>query len=125
MDLEVESPSLRISPRPSPAPGVPQSIVFCTLSLLREQKLQRRWIDEWRDELCAVYVNEEVFVYSGVCPHFGGGFCFDAESKTLACEWHGWRFQADTGEGLGPQRKYKLKKYRHEIRAGAIEVFLI
>ena len=63
-----------------------------------------------------------VILRSSVCPHFGGDFEFRATEAILECKWHGWKFDARTGECRNHTIGTKLRTYQFEIVDGMIFV---
>ena len=54
---------------------IPKKIQFCSLTELQEKIFITKWVEEWRDEISAIFVKEynDIVVVSTVCPHFLGG----------------------------------------------------
>lgn len=75
-------------------------IKLCSLSELREKRIVTKWIESIKDEISAFYVGDDIKVFSTVCPHFGGDFEYHEKKCLLRCKWHGWKFDAKTGESL-------------------------
>src|SRR3989338_211442 len=78
----------------------PDRIKFCSLSELREKRIVTKWIESIKDEISALYAGDKVRVFSTVCPHFGGDFEYNEKKCLLRCKWHGWKFDAATGQSL-------------------------
>jgi len=89
---------------------------------LRQRRCIIRWFDEVRDEIAAMLVDGNVILRSSVCPHFGGDFEFRATEAILECKWHGWKFDARTGECRNHTIGTKLRTYQFEIVDGMIFV---
>ena len=90
------------------------SLKFCTLTELKKKQKITRWVEDWRDEISAIFLDGVVTVLSSVCPHFGGEFDVDFLNGELQCKWHAWRFDIESGKC----RTYKLKtQLRHYLFA--------
>jgi len=80
-------------------------------------------MEDWHDELAAIYLNNKVHVVSSICPHFGGEFKLEKRKSTLKCKWHDWEFDIESGKLQNYKLKTCLKKYPFEIKEnGMIEV---
>ena len=93
------------------------SMVFCSVKELKEKKRVTKWIDELKDELTAVYLQEKIIVTSSVCFHNGGEFEVDWKTCQFRCLWHDWKFDIKTGESLSyslPGRR--LQHYPFEVK---------
>lgn len=100
-----------------------RSYRFCLVEDLKRVKSLSRWVDELKDELAAIYLENEIYVISSVCPHFGGEFDFQKRRKcTLKCKWHDWEFDLATGKCLTYSIGTKLRHYKFDVSDGYIMV---
>ena len=95
---------------------------FCSVSELKRQKRITKWMDEFRDEVSAFYLNDTISVMSTVCPHFGGEFRLDPKRCVLKCCWHGWEFEISSGKCLTFPIKGNLEKYDFQIQEDTLLV---
>ena len=51
-----------------------KTFILCSLAELKERKQVTPWVEEFKDEISAFYIDEEINVFSTICPHFGGDF---------------------------------------------------
>jgi nitrite reductase/ring-hydroxylating ferredoxin subunit len=98
---------------------------------LRRAGNQEVGVVRWADELYAV---------RNVCPHQSGPVCEgqllpsltapkpgvrslarDPAQPVLACPWHGWEFELDTGSAVW-NPCYRLRTYAIEVRDGRVLV---
>jgi nitrite reductase/ring-hydroxylating ferredoxin subunit len=56
-------------------------IYLCKLSELKKDKFNKTWFNILKDEVGAIYENNKVYVYSTVCPHFGGEFEYNEKKN--------------------------------------------
>jgi len=80
-----------------------------------------------------------VFAVRNICPHMLAPVCrgsamalitadeqgtieCDATRPVITCPWHGWEFEAATGEAVCRGVDYKLRTYPAEIEAGRVKV---
>ena len=84
-------------------------VFLCNLIDLKKDKFIKSWFDELNDEVGAIYCNKEIFIYSTVCPHFGGEFELQNNECYLKCKWHGWKFDVKTGNSLTNFNVYEKK----------------
>jgi nitrite reductase/ring-hydroxylating ferredoxin subunit len=103
---------------------VPTKIIFCSIEELKQKRMITRWINEWRDEISAVHLDDSLIVLSTVCPHFGGSLSFVSGTRELRCKWHGWNFDLDTGECQTFKIPGCLKHYPFKKINGELEVSL-
>jgi nitrite reductase/ring-hydroxylating ferredoxin subunit len=71
------------------------------------------------------------------CPHAGGELCkgtivsaldssgpgdyhFDQSRKFLACPWHGWEFDIETGQSYFDPARTRVRSYRVEVQDGEL-----
>ena len=89
---------------------------FTTLKDLNEKKYIIKFIEEVRDELiCFVNKNNQIKVFSSICPHFGGELFYDNKINALRCKWHDWKFCTTNGRCLSYPIKSKLNPYDFEV----------
>ncbi len=69
-----------------------------------------------------VYFNgEKYFVFDSHCPHARADLTkADYSDKEVKCHWHGYRFDLESGKGIG--NNFKLKLYEVKIENGDILV---
>ena len=103
---------------------IPEKIRFCSITELQEKKIITKWIDGWRDEVSAVFVDNNIVVYSTICPHFGGELELVKGSKKLRCKWHHWHFDLKTGKCLSSIMTACLRKYSFIEKDEYLEVTL-
>lgn len=90
---------------------------FCSVSELKQKRRVTKWVDELRDELTALYLDDKILVTSSVCFHNGGEFDIDWQAGQFRCQWHDWKFDIKTGESLSyslPGRR--LQHYTYEVK---------
>ena len=92
-----------------------KEIFFCHLQALKDKKKITIWNENLKDEISAFYVNEEIYVYSSICPHFGGEFEFNKKKLAIRCLWHGWKFDVTTGKSISDISNYKKNSFIHKI----------
>ena len=97
-------------------------VALCSLDELRREKRVTRWIEQLRDEIMAVFVGGNIRVMSAICPHFGGAFDYDVKRGEFVCQWHKFRFDAQTGRCRMPQSKMQLQSYSFDVHEGMIWV---
>ena len=102
-------------------------ILLCNTDFFNNKNFFIKWIEEIKDEIIVYYHENELFIRSSVCSHFGGEIYYDQNIKSLRCKWHDWKFCAKTGECtthkiLGKLNAYdfelepnKLKNYKYKI----------
>ena len=71
---------------------------FCTIEDLHQQSTIVRWVDCLRDEVSAIYHQNKVFVFSSICPHFGGPLRRLKTTSIVRCPWHGLEFDLIDGK---------------------------
>jgi nitrite reductase/ring-hydroxylating ferredoxin subunit len=92
-------------------------VAFCRVSELKRRRRITKWMDQLRDELTALYIDNEIIVTSSVCFHNGGEFDVDWQKCQFRCRWHDWRFDIKTGESLSyslPGRR--LQHYTFQVK---------
>ena len=92
-----------------------KEIFFCHLQALKDKKKITIWNENLKDEISALYVNEEIYVYSSICPHFGGEFEYNKKKLVIRCLWHGWKFNAETGKSITKLENYKKNSFIYKI----------
>tara|TARA_B100000401_G_C52728086_1_gene682091 strand:+ start:227 stop:619 length:393 start_codon:yes stop_codon:yes gene_type:complete len=90
-------------------------IFLCNLVDLKRDKFVKLWFDKLNDEVGAIYCKNQIFVYSTVCPHFGGEFELDENECFLKCKWHGWKFDINTGNSVTNFNMYKKNSIFNKI----------
>ena len=88
-------------------------------------------------EVAVFRIDEDYHALANFCPHQSGPLCegkrlgelrgakdgwqleYDDDTDVIACPWHGWRFEIDTGESLETD-KYKIPRYDVEVEDGKI-----
>lgn len=78
----------------------------------------------------------EFFALRNRCPHQGGPLCegklwgalestkpgefsYSRPGEILTCEWHGWEFDARTGQSWTDPRRLRTRGYRVSVEPGA------
>jgi len=84
-------------------------LYLCELTDLKKDKFKKNWFDELKDEVGAVYDDNKIYVYSTVCPHFGGEFNYSSKNKFFKCKWHGWKFDVMSGKSITNFENYEKK----------------
>lgn len=87
---------------------------FCRRDELERAGFLTRWLDELRDEVTILLIEGTPVAYSSICPHFGGEFEVQMNALELRCRWHGWRFDARTGECVTYPTRCRLRRYTVE-----------
>ncbi len=105
---------------------IPEKIRFCSVDELHEKVFITKWIDEWRDEISAIFIKEDndIVVLSTICPHFGGDMELIQNPTRLRCKWHHWQFELKTGKCLSSMMTTCLRKYSFQQNNGFLEVTL-
>jgi nitrite reductase/ring-hydroxylating ferredoxin subunit len=86
---------------------------LCSLRQLRANRRLTCWVDELRDEITALFLGDELLVFSSVCPHFGGELDFSCVASGQAtCKWHAWRFDLREGRCLSHRLPTRLRHYQ-------------
>jgi nitrite reductase/ring-hydroxylating ferredoxin subunit len=90
-------------------------------------------------EIGVFNVGGELYALANHCAHMGGPVCegglmgyftsdddgnlrYEREGEILACPWHGWEFDVETGEHVAGS-KYRLPTYDVTVEDGAVYVF--
>ena len=100
--------------------GVPGLFPIVSMEELQRRHCVITWIDALGDEIAVILIKGKVIVRSSVCPHFGGEFRFNDRSATLECKWHGWKFDAETGQCRNYRIGTKLRAYESQVIDGII-----
>ncbi|WP_102346038.1 Rieske (2Fe-2S) protein [Bacillus sp. Marseille-P3661] len=115
----------------------------CRLSDLEENKSHVFIVNG--KEVAVVLLDDKVYAYRNHCPHAGGpvglGELFprvkvelgenqevireyvDENEMCLVCPWHGFEFEAKTGQCI-PEKAMKLRKYETEIKDDSVYIYL-
>ena len=98
-----------------------------------------RVVTEIRGRQIAVFdVDGEYHALSNFCPHQGGPVCegvvagnidvdeggklvYENDRKTVACPWHGWQFEIETGRHVA-ESGYRVPTYDVVVEGGDIYV---
>lgn len=104
--------------------NVSKKIQFCSIAELQEKKIVTKWIDEWRDEVSAIFIDDNILVFSTICPHFGGEIQLVQGPARLRCKWHGWYYDLKTGKCLSSMMTACLRKYSFQEKNEYLEVTL-
>lgn len=105
-------------------PGeVPDEIVLCSRQELARLGRVNLWVEAWRDEVVVFEQSPAPLVISGLCPHFGGELDLMPRTNTLRCRWHGWEFDAVSGQCRTYPIKGCVRHFRHEWRGDKLVVF--
>jgi nitrite reductase/ring-hydroxylating ferredoxin subunit len=79
-------------------------------------------------EIGIVHWQGRFFALRNICPHEGAGLCEgtvrprimaagvgqlaeDAETPVVTCPWHGWEFDAQTGQAVFGDPKFRVRTY--------------
>jgi len=93
---DVEDGSDLIGVIEEPEPGTPVDVPVARFDDLAPGSARRVKIG--KREIAVVRVGDEVFALSNLCRHaFGSLSDGFADGYTLACPWHGWRYDVRTG----------------------------
>ena len=92
--------------------------------------LKKRYIinfyDELKDEIiCFLDKDENIKIYSSICPHFGGEIYYDKNNDYLRCKWHNWKFCKDTGKCLSYPINLNLIPYDFEVRPNNLKNYSV
>jgi nitrite reductase/ring-hydroxylating ferredoxin subunit len=73
--------------------------------------------------ICLANVDGTVFAFEDVCPHRGGRLSNGTlAGNVVQCPLHGWRFNVESGAGLGPGSR-RLTVYPVESWDGRLTVY--
>jgi nitrite reductase (NADH) small subunit len=90
-------------------------------------------------EIGLVRWGDEIYAMRNICPHQFGPVCAgytmpliggesagaltaDPDRPVVICPWHGWEFDARTGQAAWGRSRYKLKVYDVKIEDGRVLV---
>ena len=86
-----------------------KKIFLCYFKDLKRKSAIIKWIDMIKDEVIIfVDKNNEIKIFSSICPHFGGNLIYDFKKKVIKCKWHGWEFDTKNGSCLSNSSRTKL-----------------
>ncbi|WP_436348053.1 Rieske (2Fe-2S) protein [Natronorubrum sp. FCH18a] len=88
---------------------------------------ERKIINVNETEIVVTNVDGEYYAVSNFCPHMGGPVGHgpiesDDEETTIACPFHGWRFDLDSGKPAFPTDKKQLKTYQTTLDLYDVDV---
>ena len=102
------------------------SIFLCKLGVLKKNKYIIKFFDELKDEIiCFLDKDENIKVFSSICPHFGGEIFYDQKKDLLRCKWHNWKFCNKTGKCLSYPLKLGLNPYEFEVKPDKLKEYNI
>ena len=102
-----------------------KELFLCSKKDLFNKKKIIKFYEELKDEVIIFLDdNNEIKIFSSICPHFGGEIYFDSNEKILKCKWHGWKFSKDNGQCLTHPIKGKLNVYDFEVNPGNLNKYL-
>jgi nitrite reductase/ring-hydroxylating ferredoxin subunit len=104
--------------------SISEKIRFCTIAELKEKTIITKWVENWRDEVSAIFTENNIVVFSTICPHFGGEMELVKSPIQLRCKWHHWSFDLKTGKCLSSKMPACLRKYSYQETDEYIEVSL-
>lgn len=90
-------------------------------------------------ELGIVHWNGQFFALRNICPHEGAGLCrgtvrpritasgvgqlaADEDTPVVTCPWHGWEFDARSGNSVFGDPRYRVRTYPVHTRGGSVVV---
>jgi nitrite reductase/ring-hydroxylating ferredoxin subunit len=103
---------------------IPRKLKFCKIEELEESTQITKWVDEWKDEISAYWMEGEIVVLSTICPHFGGEFERISGARRLRCKWHGLEFNLNSGKCLNARISKSLSHYPWSKNDGCLEIIL-
>lgn len=88
---------------------------------------EKKIIEVQDTEIVVTNVDGEYYAVSNFCPHMGGPVGHgpidtEGDQTTIACPFHGWRFDLDSGDPIFPSDKKKLKTYRTTLELFDVDV---
>jgi len=90
--------------------------------ILLKERYIIKFYDELKDEIiCFLDKDENIKIYSSICPHFGGEIYYDKKNDLLRCKWHDWKFCQETGKCLSYPIKLKLNSYDFDVRPNKLK----
>jgi len=94
--------------------------------ILLKERYIIKFYDELKDEvICFLDKDENIKIYSSICPHFGGEIYYDKKNDYLRCKWHDWKFCKNTGKCLSYPIALKLNPYDFEIRPNNLKNYSV
>jgi len=98
---------------------------FVTVAKVGEIPLNEGRAFEVDEQMVAVFHRDgEYFAIDDMCPHMGASLAaghFDAETCTVTCPWHAWRF--DTRDGTWcDNRRLKVTVFQVRVVGDEIQV---
>jgi len=67
---------------------------------------------------------DRIVAVDDACPHMGASLADGTlESGVLTCPWHGWRYDAATGQGQAPARPWACVRV-YEVKIEGDDVFV-
>lgn len=83
---------------------------------LKKKRQIIKFFEELKDEIICFLDNEEnIKIFSSICPHFGGEIYYDIKNSILRCKWHDWKFCKNTGKCLNDLVNLQLNSYELEL----------
>ncbi|WP_135824988.1 Rieske (2Fe-2S) protein [Halorussus ruber] len=118
-----------------------ESTVYHVTSVDDMEEGDRLLVDIDGQSLAIFRGSEEFYAISNYCQHQGGPMCKgrmlnpldstkskdawelsqDSDVPTVACPWHGWEYELETGEHVAPT-KYNLPTYDTIVEDGELYV---
>ena len=93
-----------------------KEIYICLYSEVLIKPFIIKWIDILKDEVIIFLdENQQIKIFSSICPHFGGKIFYEFNHNKLICKWHNWKFCTHTGRCLTYPIKGKLNPYEFKI----------
>ena len=73
-------------------------------------------------QIAVFRTGEDVCAINNVCPHAGAALAYGHFADGIvACPWHAWEFECDTGKGLTVEGM-DVETYRVVIEGGVVKV---
>lgn len=73
-------------------------------------------------EIALFRIGDEFYAIDNACPHYGSQLCEGVvRDATVACPWHGWRFDLKTGKGLTVTGR-DVQSYAVKVEAGQVKI---
>ena len=86
---------------------------LCQLSDLKKKDYLIKEIEQIKEEVIIFENTEnEIEIFSSICPHFGGEISYLKNKNKFKCKWHGWEFSPSDGKCLSFVIKGKLSQYK-------------
>ena len=94
-----------------------EKIFLCSYDELKKKSFIIKFVEQWKDELIIFIspINNDLRIFSSICPHFGGEIVYNKKENILKCKWHGWKFCNKTGKCLSYPIRGTLNPYDFEI----------